>query len=946
MTDRTARSLAALHAARAYLGAGLSLIPVARDGTKAPSGLDLPVKADTTGQPVLNGHGRPQRTWDPYKERLPTEEEIRAWFDREQPAGIGVVGGKVSGNLECLDFDKGAEAIYPQWRELVEAECPGLVGRLTVVKTPRRPAGYHVRYRCPGVVIPGNTKLAVDPSLPRGEQTLIETRGDGGYALAPGSPGECHETGGTYEHVSGPKLSQVQAITAEEREILIRCAASFTREANEPAGTPRGTHLDLSPGDDFNAHGPDWPALLEPHGWVLACEVGGVKRWRRPGKDRGWSATTGHCTSEAGRELFACFSENAQPFDGASGGKPCSTYSKFAVYTLLNHNGDFAAAARALAKQGYGCRAQRNGSPEGKPSDPKKPQGKPPAAASVTRKRVRSLLPYRPFPVEALPAPVGEYVRQAAVALGCDPAFVVLPALAVVASAIGNTRTIRLKRDWHEPSVVWSLIVGDSGTLKSPAYQKAVGHLFRLQKRLLAEYRAAMAKYEEALAAYQAAAKKRRDEGADPGEPPEQPVYRRVVLSDITIQKVAEVLEDNPRGVLVGRDELAGWLGSFRQYKGKSEGSDLPNWLEMYRAGTVIVDRKTGDRRHYFVERAAVSITGGIQPGVLVRAFTPEFLESGGGARIVMAMPPKRPKRWSEVEVTPEVEEAYHTALDKLLALNFGHNGKGEPVPHELNLSKEARAAWIAFVNSWGEEQAAVEGELAAAFSKLEAYAARFALLHHVVGRVARGEDDLAPVGRESIEAGVTLCRWCAYEARRIYSTLTETVPQRDTRRLVEFIQSRGNRITARQLQRSNNRKYPISDDADAALASLVQAGLAEWQPSPSSEEGGRPTRTLILCTTPDITDKTPDGEGCGDDDPPEDVHDTSADTTSTNSQISRDSRGSVSFVRRRAGSTGAPEGANDGGLDQGGSVVQPEEGFVTPFDDDLAVERKAGEEG
>jgi hypothetical protein len=63
------------------------------------------------------------------------------------------------------------------------------------------------------------------------------------------------------------------------------------------------------------------------------------------------------------------------------------------------------------------------------------------------------------------------------------------------------------------------------------------------------------------------------------------------------------------------------------------------------------------------------------------------------------------------------------------------------------------------------------EGELAAAFSKLEGYAARFALLHHDVSRVARGQDELVPVERESVEAGVTLCRWFSTEARCIYST-------------------------------------------------------------------------------------------------------------------------------------------------------------------------------
>ena len=129
-----------------------------------------------------------------------------------------------------------------------------------------------------------------------------------------------------------------------------------------------------------------------------------------------------------------------------------------------------------------------------------------------------------------------------------------------------------------------------------------------------------MVAYQEALAEHKAK-KKKATEGTcpDPGDPPLEPVLRRVVCSDVTIEKLADVLADNPRGVLVARDELAGWLGSYTRYKGKGGGTDLPHWLEMFRAGTLVIDRKTAERRTVYVARAAASITGGIQPGVLAR---------------------------------------------------------------------------------------------------------------------------------------------------------------------------------------------------------------------------------------------------------------------------------------------------------------------------------------
>jgi hypothetical protein len=327
--------------------------------------------------------------------------------------------------------------------------------------------------------------------------------------------------------------------------------------------------------------------------------------------------------------------------------------------------------------------------------------------------------PYRPLPVEALPEPIRTFVLQGAAALGCDPAYLALPALSVAASLIGNSRVIRLKRNWHEPAVVWSGIIGDSGTLKSPAVSAAVNPLYRLQKRLLKKFKTDLEQYQTDLEAYNERKRKaKKEEREFTEEPPEKPSLARVVTGDITVEKLAQLLEDNPKGLLVSRDELGGWLGSFTRYKGKAGGSDLPNWLEMSRAGTVQVDRKTGDRPTLFITYAAVSITGGIQPGALARALTPEYMEVRLGARILLAMPPKLRKRWSEVEIDLDVQEAYEKLLDALrdLQMDKGRDGDREPFP--VRMTPEAKAAWVHFYGEWAQVQANVEGELAAAYSK------------------------------------------------------------------------------------------------------------------------------------------------------------------------------------------------------------------------------------
>jgi hypothetical protein len=370
-----------LDAALAYANAGISFIPIKRNGSKAPDGSRLPREWN-------KAEARQKATWTPLQKQLPTGEQIQSWFGGSKPAGIATVGGAISGGLEILDFDTRAEEIFARFCELVEAEAPELLAKINVVQTPRKPTGYHLRYRRPGNV-PGNTKLAIDPNLPPDERTLIETRGEGGYALAPGSPPDCHENNEPYRHIQGPAITNLVMLTDDEVEILWRCARSFDLDTSvfEQTVPPSGGRV----GDDFNERGPDAAALLTDAGWAHA----GGHYWRRPGKDIGHSATLGYCKNSKGHDLFCVFTSNSDPFPGPSGGKSYSIHDKFGIYTYLKHKGDFKAAAKDLAKQGYGGQEQAT-------SGGDKPNGQKDHGDSINEEAVletRTLAGMRPKPI-------------------------------------------------------------------------------------------------------------------------------------------------------------------------------------------------------------------------------------------------------------------------------------------------------------------------------------------------------------------------------------------------------------------------------------------------------------------------------------------------------------------------------------------------------------------
>jgi putative DNA primase/helicase len=203
--------------------------------------------------------------------------------------------------------------------------------------------GIHWLYRIDGEV-PGNTKLARKPGDEDKVEVLAETRGEGGFVIVAPTNGTCHPSGGAWTMLVGSAKS-IPTLTVAERQGLHQLFATFDCVPKVEFVTeelaPKG--VNLTPGDDYNAK-VTWEQVLEPLGWKkVYTNKAGVTSWRRPGKSEGISATTNH----AGNDKFFCFSSSTQ-FE------PERSYSKFAIFTLVEHQADFTASARALRSQGYG----------------------------------------------------------------------------------------------------------------------------------------------------------------------------------------------------------------------------------------------------------------------------------------------------------------------------------------------------------------------------------------------------------------------------------------------------------------------------------------------------------------------------------------------------------------------------------------------------------------
>lgn len=303
----------------------------------------LPVAPDGSKRPAVT-------TWKDHQDTQPDAATIVNWFTTDHD-GLGLICGKASGGLIMVEFegraitegylDKAAQAFadhdaLPLWEQVTTGYSE---------QTPS--GGLHLYVRTTGNP-PGNTRLARRPSTPdelatnphNKIQVLIETRGQGGFTVIAPSHGRTHPTGHPWTTINGSK-DTIPTLTGDDLDLLLAVLSTLDQmPTKEPEYRPTpGTHTGTRPGDQYNNEA-TWADILTPHGWTLAWQRGRLCGWTRPGKHPrdGISATTGRNDAD---NLYV-FSSSTE-FDTEE------PYSKFAAYTLLEHHGDYTAAARALA---------------------------------------------------------------------------------------------------------------------------------------------------------------------------------------------------------------------------------------------------------------------------------------------------------------------------------------------------------------------------------------------------------------------------------------------------------------------------------------------------------------------------------------------------------------------------------------------------------------------
>jgi hypothetical protein len=438
----------------------------------------------------------------------------------------------------------------------------------------------------------------------------------------------------------------------------------------------------------------------------------------------------------------------------------------------------------------------------------------------------------RPFPLEALPAPLAELVSVAANCLGCPIDFPALAALGVASGAMGRRLALKVKDGWVEAPAIYAALVGDPGTTKSPAVGLMAAPLWKITHEQLEMHRRDLEQ-----------ARRAKDEDAGPVAP------KRVVVDDATTEAMAALLMENPRGLVMVRDELSALLSGMNQYKAGGKGSDRQFYLSAWSGSSVSVDRKHSvDRMPLHIPHPFLSIVGGMTPGMLSEMGEGKGRDDGFLDRFLFTCPEPVPVRWSDEGVPPDLAQAWEWAIRRLWLPGMTLGVDNKPRPWFVRFTPDATACYAAWYDAHNEEAESDDfpAYLRGPWAKMRAYCARLALALDRLALAFDPEHDGEPsdVGVESLSRAIILVDYFKAHTRRVRAMMRGSFGEcPDARKVLRWVRSTGrDRFLASEVRNNFRKLFPADGpELDIALRWLEGRHCIRQVPTLAKSGPGRP---------------------------------------------------------------------------------------------------------
>lgn len=482
--------------------------------------------------------------------------------------------------------------------------------------------------------------------------------------------------------------------------------------------------------------------------------------------------------------------------------------------------------------------------------------------------------PVQALLAELIPEPFRPWLADVSRRMQTPPDFAVISALVITGSIVGAGCGIRPKQrdDWEVVPNVWGACIGrPSVVLKSPSMKEPMQLLERLQadygerfeqekagadfeilanKARLDDVKGLLCKLakgngkarvsgltdmEELKADYVKLAQKAEQE----------PTRRLFKTNETSIQSMTVLQAQNPRGILVFRDELTALLVKWDREDGADERA---YFLEGWNGNGSYTDFKVM-RGLTDAPNICISLLGGIQPDKLKRYLYQAQQGSNDGLmqRLQLAVWPDEPEHWELIDTAPnkaDKQRAYNI-LQTLAEMDFRQygavQGEYDDRPY-FRFSDDAQAVF----NAWLTELQTVKFKqeenplMVEHFGKFRSLMPSLALIFHLVD-LADGKAR----GCVSAQAARLAVRWCGYlesHARRVYA-MAESPEHEAAVRLADKIKAGAlpSPFTSKAIYDKGWHGLKDKQEVEAACTILIDENWLRMTRKPATGNRGRP---------------------------------------------------------------------------------------------------------
>lgn len=404
------------------------------------------------------------------------------------------------------------------------------------------------------------------------------------------------------------------------------------------------------------------------------------------------------------------------------------------------------------------------------------------------------LKPVEPFDFDLLPDSLRSHVADISERMQCPPDYVAVSLIVALSGAIGRRIGIypKQKDDWIVVPNLWGGLVGRPSAMKTPTLAEAIKPLKRLEIEAFKDYEKKLEDHEitiQMLKLSKEDAQRKAKDAIKKGNstqarhllenkeliPPDEPTRTRFIVNDSTIEKLGELLKENPDGLLLVRDELSGWLKTIDR---EDRSNDRAFYLEAFNGtGSYTYDRI--GRGTIDIPAVTLSIIGTLQPSKLA-PYIYDCLNCGANddgllQRFQLLVYPDTAKSWNYIDRYPGKEAKNHVfslfqsiVSGDLSVLSVPTHSVYEKNIPTLRFDDDAQKEFIEWLTELEKEIRSedIHPAMEAHLAKYRSLIPSLALIFHIVDS---NGNELGPVSKKSL---LRACSWQSYlrsHTERIY---------------------------------------------------------------------------------------------------------------------------------------------------------------------------------